>query len=125
MNRLKTEIAHENRVNMEVESWLKDRNTYLTSLHHFWTKKLNEDVPAKEAELQKLKDARNRDRKAYLDAKERIEVAEKFIGKFFYTCIFVEKSCCSVVFVRLKLYSVKKTTIQISSRNLSIRKQRS
>ena len=82
MNRLKTEIAHENRVNMEVESWLKDRNTYLTNVHKYWTKKLNEDVPAKEAELQKLKDARNRDRKSYLDAKERIEAAKAFIGKF-------------------------------------------
>ena len=91
MNRLKTEIAHENRVNMEVESWLKDRNTYLTSLHHFWTKKLNEDVPAKESELQKLKDARNRDRKAFLDAKERIEVAEKFIGMYLWGFFFIIK----------------------------------
>ena len=82
MNRLKTEIAHENRVNMEIVSWLKDRHTYLTNLHNFWTKKLNEDVPAKEAELQKLKDSRNRDRKALQDARERIDVANAFISKF-------------------------------------------
>ena len=90
MNRLKTEIAHENRVNMEIVSWLKDRHTYLTNLHNFWTKKLNEDVPAKEAELQKLKDSRNRDRKALQDARERIDVANAFISKYFFPyCLVV------------------------------------
>ena len=30
---LKIEIEHEQRVTMEVESWLKDRNVHLTKLH--------------------------------------------------------------------------------------------
>ena len=30
---LKIELEHEQRVTMEVESWLRDRNAFLTQLH--------------------------------------------------------------------------------------------
>ena len=79
MNRLRTEIAHEQRVNMEVESWLRDRHTFLTNLHAYWTKKLRDDVAAKEAELQKLKNERANDKEAYLKAKQKHQEAKEYI----------------------------------------------
>ena len=79
MNRLRTEIAHEQRVNMEIESWLRDRHTFLTNLHAHWTRKLRDDVSAKETELQKLKNEREADRNAYENAKENYENAKAYI----------------------------------------------
>jgi capsule polysaccharide export protein KpsE/RkpR len=81
MNRLRTEIAHEQRVNMEIESWLRDRHTFLKHLHAHWTRKLRDDVAAKEAELQKLKRERESDRQAYEDAKKSYEEAKIFIDE--------------------------------------------
>lgn len=81
ITRLQTEIAHENRVNMEIESWLRDRHTFLTNLHAIWTKKLRDDVAAKESELQKLKDARDYDKQALTLATSRYAEAKIFIDK--------------------------------------------
>jgi len=64
---------------MEVESWLRDRHNFLTNLHEHWTKKLHDDVAAKEAELQKLTNERASDREAYLEARQSYQEANIFI----------------------------------------------
>ena len=77
---LKVEIEHEQRVTMEVESWLKDRNVHLNKLHEGeinfnrkfcfdsiclgfwfrveWKQRLATEIIVKEDELQSLIDSR-------------------------------------------------------------------
>ena len=48
-------------------------------MHAQWTRKLRDDVAAKEAELQKLKNERESDRQAFLEAKEKYQEAKEYI----------------------------------------------
>ena len=52
MNKLRDEIEHEQRVTIEVESWLRDRNKYLTTLR----KGNSEKDDCKEEEIMKRGD---------------------------------------------------------------------
>ena len=45
---LKRDIEHEQRVTLEVESWLNDRRIYLKGMHKFWTEKIKADLAAKD-----------------------------------------------------------------------------
>ncbi len=45
-NSLKREIEHEQRVTLELESWLQDRRSRLRSLHRHWAERLQQDVAA-------------------------------------------------------------------------------
>ena len=45
---LKRDIEHEQRVTLEVESWLNDRRIYLKGMHKFWAEKSKADIAAKD-----------------------------------------------------------------------------
>lgn len=76
---LRRDLEHEQRVTLELESWLNDRKIHLRELHRFWTEKLKTDVAQKEQELQELIAARDADLKRREDAEERFVSATEFV----------------------------------------------
>ena len=49
---LKRDIEYEQRVTVEIESWLDDRRSHLKELRKFWTEKAKNDIAAKDLEFQ-------------------------------------------------------------------------
>jgi hypothetical protein len=65
---LKRDIEHEQRVTLELESWLNDRRSLLRAQHKQWTERLKSDLTQRELDLQELLQSRETDLRRWSDA---------------------------------------------------------